>query len=134
MCGYLEQLREVCDSARRDHLIGFPYAFNLCCNHIAVEMERFCDPVEEIGAKPARFDQCDRPIDQASDHDSREAGPRSNIQPRGILTGLEAYKLRRIQDVTGPEIIKRGSRNEVLPVALLSQEGRVGLNFFERFT
>ena len=61
MCGYLQQLREGRDGARRDYVELSLDPLSFRTEDISSECERFGDLVEKFGPKTARFNQSDRP-------------------------------------------------------------------------
>jgi len=134
MCGYLDEFREPGDRAGRNHLKLPLDALGLGAKDARPEIERFGELVEKLGAKAPRFQQCDRSIDEACDHDSRKTGTRSNVDPRGARPRLVADKLRRIGDVPIPDLPERRSGDKILAFGLLAEESDIGVQLLECFT
>jgi tRNA uridine 5-carboxymethylaminomethyl modification enzyme len=87
-----------------------------------------------LRAEPARFDKCDRTLDDAGDDDSGQSRTRTDVRPSRCTMGLEPDELRRIEYMPLPHPFQRRSGNKVLAAALLAKESDICVEFFECFT
>jgi hypothetical protein len=90
--------------------------------------------VEKFATKPPRLDEGDRSVDQARHDNSGKPGARAYIHPRSSSARFVTDELRRIDDVSFPDMLQRSGRDQVLPGVLFPQEAGVSLEPFECFT
>jgi hypothetical protein len=134
MCGYFQRLRQVRDRSGGYYVVFSSSAFGFGSDNCRIELKRFADLVEKLGAKSPRLDERDWSIDQAGNNDSGQSGTRSNVCPGSAWVRLEPHKLGGIEDVPLPQVIESRGGDQVLPSRLLSKQGRVVLKLLERFT
>ena len=127
---------ERCDRAGSDHVELSLDAFDLA--HATTDRaraERFDDPVEKLGAQAARLDQGHRALDQAGDHNSRQARRPSRCRPRTRRAcGSNRTSCAESRMWRSHSSSERRRGNQVLAPRSPPAAGRIGLEPFECFT